>query len=157
MGRAPINALVFPYRKKGNDFEFAIFNRSDSIDDFWQGISGGAEDSETPLEAARRESWEEGRVPTTANFSMLDSRATIPASTFRGTDWADDVYVVHEFTFAVDAADHEIVLSHEHTEYRWVSLEEAREKLKHLSNRSALTELGLRLQHGNLRQTHSPR
>ena len=145
MGRAPINAIVFPYRRKGDRHEFAIFNRADCEEDFWQGISGGAEGDETPMQTAKRESWEEGGISSTAKFSMLDSRATMPASVFRDTDWADDVYVVHEFAFSVDATDHDIQLSDEHTEFRWVDHDQALSLLKHQSNQNALVELNLRL------------
>lgn len=52
MPRAPFQVLVFPYRKNLLDqFEFALLLRAD--EGFWQGIAGGGEDSETPLEAAK--------------------------------------------------------------------------------------------------------
>ena len=52
MARAPFNVLVFPYRHVDHDqFEYALFKRSDA--GFWQGVSGGGEDDETPLQTAR--------------------------------------------------------------------------------------------------------
>ena len=150
MARAPINALVFPYRKKGDGYEFAIFNRSDCEEDFWQGISGGAEDDETPMEAAKRESWEEGRIDPDSPFTQLDSICSLPASNFRGTGWGDDVYVVHEYAFGVRVENQEIELSDEHKEYRWLSLDEAITTVKFQSNRHALGELSLRIERKDL-------
>ena len=49
MARAPFNVLVFPYRLTNHGLEYAIFNRADAEEDFWQGLSGGGEDRETPL------------------------------------------------------------------------------------------------------------
>ncbi len=145
MDRAPINAMVFPYRRKTESYEFEIFNRADSEDEFWQGIWGGAEDDETPIEAARRASWEEAWIDPDSDFIQMDSICSIPTSIFRGTGWGDDIYVVHEHAFGVDVEGQEITLSHEHTDYRWVSLGEAFHLLKHDSNRAALGEFDQRL------------
>jgi dihydroneopterin triphosphate diphosphatase len=150
MPRAPINALVFPYRQARKDYEYAIFRRSDSPDEFWQGISGGAEDDETPMEAAIRESWEEGRIPSNKHFTQLDSTCTMPASIYRGTGWGPEIYVVREYSFGVDTGDHDIVVSEEHTDYRWLSLEDAQAIVKFPSNSHALGELSQRIQRDDL-------
>lgn len=149
MARRPVNALVLPYRERDGRYEFAIFNRADSDADFWQGISGGVEDDETPLQAAVRESAEEGGIPADASFTSLDTISSIPADNFRGHGWGPDVYVVHEHTFAVDVTGREITLSDEHTEYRWLPYDDAVRLLKHRSNRVALGELNRRLGAGN--------
>jgi hypothetical protein len=51
MARALFNVFVFPYRRAGDEFKYALLRRSDA--GFWQGISGGGEDDETPLETFR--------------------------------------------------------------------------------------------------------
>jgi dihydroneopterin triphosphate diphosphatase len=57
MARAPFQVLVFPYRALDDgDFEFAVFSRAAYR--CWQGIAGGGEGEETPLQAAKRESLE---------------------------------------------------------------------------------------------------
>src|SRR5437868_2175553 len=62
MGRAPFQVLVILFRRTASrDVEYAVFRRSD--DGAWQGIAGGGEDDETALEAARRETFEEGGIP----------------------------------------------------------------------------------------------
>ncbi|MDP2946879.1 MAG: NUDIX domain-containing protein, partial [Nanoarchaeota archaeon] len=55
--RAPFQILIFPFIKDKVGYLYAIFKRSDL--GFWQGISGGGEDAETPIEAVKRELFEE--------------------------------------------------------------------------------------------------
>ena len=60
MTRAPFQVLVFPYRfPSGGGVEYAVFRRADLS--FWQGVSGGGGDGETPFEAAKREALRGGR------------------------------------------------------------------------------------------------
>ena len=58
--RAPLQILAIPYRMVDCKPNYCVLRRSDS--DYWQFIAGGGEDSEIPLEAARREILEEGGV-----------------------------------------------------------------------------------------------
>jgi dATP pyrophosphohydrolase len=52
LARAPFQILVFPYCKDDSGkIQYAIFSRADYF--CWQGIAGGGEDKETPLEAAK--------------------------------------------------------------------------------------------------------
>lgn len=154
MARAPVNVLVFPYRMIDGNVEFAVFNRADSVhnrnEDFWQGIAGGAEDNETPMEAAVRESWEEARIPRTCHYTQLDATCSVPASVFKGTGWGPEIYVVREYSFGVDIGDHEILLSEEHVDFRWLSLAAAAKIVKYQSNSVALGELHLRIQRKDL-------
>ena len=147
MTRAPFNVAVFPYRlADDNSFEFAMLKRSDA--GFWQGVSGGGEDDETPFEAARRETFEETGISPNAAFLPLDTIEYIRVVEFkfRGDDpWGKDVYVIPQYWFGVLADDRQLVLSHEHTEYRWLLYEEADRLLKFDGNRTALWELNQRL------------
>ena len=61
MPRAPFNAFTYPYRQSGDGApEYALLLRSDA--GIWHGASGGGEDDETPLDAARREAFEEAGI-----------------------------------------------------------------------------------------------
>ena len=145
MARATFNALVFPYYiTPDRQIDYAVFNRSDAVEDFWQAISGGGEDDETPLEAARRESWEEAGISPESSFIALDSMTTIPVYHY-GYTWDKDTYVVSEYSFGVQVEDRSLRLSHEHTEYRWLDFQAATEILKFDSNKNALWELDQRL------------
>lgn len=142
--RAPFQILAIPYRITDGTPIFCVFHRSDF--DQWQFIAGGGEDSETPLEAAKREIFEESGI-TAQNIVELKSMCYIPTDIFPKKylyNWAKDTFVVPEYSFGFKCEE-DIALSHEHTEFVWLSYEEARKKLKWDSNRTALYELNCRL------------
>lgn len=149
MPRAPFQVVVFPFRRRSRLTEFAVFRRSNN--GLWQGIAGGGEDAESPAEAARRESMEEARIPTSAPYYRLDTTNSIPAELFGPpAHWPKDLVVIPNYAFAVDVGDHDIVLSHEHTELRWGSFSDGIALLHYESNRIALGELQERLLEGRL-------
>ena len=142
MARAPYQVLILPYRRSGvADWEYAVLRRRDL--ECWQFIAGGGEGDEAPVEAARREVLEEAGFAAPA-LLHLDSTASIPASHF-DADWGADVLVVPEHAFAVDCGLQELRLSREHSEIRWLGMEEARALLEWDSNKTALWELAERL------------
>ncbi len=145
MNRAPFQVLVFPYRYTADGkLEYVIFKRTDG--DYWQAIAGGGRVGESPPEAAKREAFEETGIPLESDYLPLDSMTTIPVIGICGyLYWGKDTLVVPEHCFGVLVQDHEILLSKEHTDFRWVSYDEARDLLKWDSNRNALWELDWRL------------
>ena len=145
MPRAPFNVAVHPYRKAGNgEFQYAVLKRSDA--EFWQGVAGGGQDSETPLEAARRETFEETGISPESEFLRLDTVEPIPVVSFRDSHlWGEDLYVIPQYWFGVPARTESLTLSDEHIEYRWLSYEEACNIVKFDGNRTALWELNQRL------------
>jgi dATP pyrophosphohydrolase len=144
MSRAPFQVLVLPYRiVQGKDILYAIFKRSDG--NYWQGIAGGGEDDESPLDAAKREAHEEAGVDPTSRFTKLDSQATIPVAGICGFLWGSDVLVVPEYCFGVEVIDSVVTLSDEHSDAKWVGYESASEMLHWHSNKTALWELNHRL------------
>jgi len=151
MTRAPLQVIVIPFRKcDGKRFEYAVFHRADTP--MWHFVSGGAEDSETASEAARREAFEEAAIPASNKWVALDSKASVPRSAFASaTHWPTSLFVVPEHAFSVDVTNHTIVLSHEHDEVRWLSFPDAAKLLTWDSNRVALWELNERLTAGGER------
>lgn len=147
MSRAPYNVAVYLYRlAPGGGWEYALLRRTDA--GFWQGVSGGGEGDETPLEAARRETFEETGLRPDAPFIKLDTVEPLPANLFQafGWEWPADLYVIPQHWFAVRAPDGAaLTLSHEHTACRWCSYEEAVGLLRFDGNRTALWELDQRL------------
>jgi dATP pyrophosphohydrolase len=145
MARASFNVLVFPYRKAENgEFEYALLKRADA--GFWQGVSGGGEDEETPLAAARRETHEETGVSPESSFLQLDTVVSVPVTAYRESYlWGEDVYVIPQYCFGVLVEESEFALSHEHTAHRWLKYEEALRMLKYDGNKTALWELDRRL------------
>lgn len=145
--RAPIQILALPYRIVDGEALFCVLHRSDSA--IWQFVSGGAEDDETPLEAAKREIWEETgiRVDT---LIELESMTHIPANIY-AISHADPlperwrgVYVVPEYAFAFECGA-EPTLSDEHRGCEWLGYDEACRRVKYDSNRTAMYELLCRI------------
>ena len=141
--RAPYQVLVFPYIKKNKEVKYCIFKRKDMK--VWQAISGGGEDDEMPMEAAKREAGEEVGISSKNKFFQLNSVATIPVEAIRGFLWGKDVLVVPEHTFGVRVNDEKIDIKDEHTKYKWGTYEEVLKELKWDSNKNALWELNHRL------------
>jgi dATP pyrophosphohydrolase len=89
--------------------EYAVTKRADI--DAWQFLSGGGEDHETPIQAARREANEEGGIPRDLEFLQLDSVASIPVHNFSAhKEWGKDVYVIQEYSFCVDVGPQDLLL-----------------------------------------------
>ena len=151
MARATFQVVVFPFRRRGESIEYAVFRRADA--GYWQGIAGGGEDDESPLEAAKRETEEEAGIPRTSTFYRLDTVGCLPVYHFAArTEWPNDLYVTPNYAFGVDCADATIVLSYEHTEVAWLPFPEAHSILKWDDNRTALWELDQRFLNGDLHE-----
>ena len=76
----------------------------------------------------------------------LDSQTTIPVANITGEfTWGEDVFVVLEYSFAINIGDRQIELSNEHETMQWCNYEEAMSKLEYDSNKTALWELNERL------------
>jgi len=150
MSRAPFQILVFPFRSlEAGLIEYALFERADN--GAWQGIAGGGEDNETPVEAAKREGWEEGGIPDDYEYVRLDTLNSIPVNNFKDSHiWAPGKYVVPEYAFGVDVDDGDLEISEEHTRFVWLPYEEARALVEYESNRTALWELDCRIRDKNL-------
>lgn len=143
--RAPIQVLVILYKKEKDEILYGIGLRSTR--NIWQFVAGGAEDKETPIEAAIRELSEETGINIKEeDLIVLDSKTTIPVVNVTGTyTWGKDVFVIPEYAFAVDATSFQIKLSNEHTEFKWLEYNKAMDILTYDSNKSALWELNEKL------------
>lgn len=139
MSRAPFQVLVLPCRHDGERWRFAVFQRADA--DVWQGIAGGGEDDETPLQAAVREAVEEAGIGGGTDLIPLDSTGSVPADCFPDAGWGDDVRVVPEHSFGVVLDTTDLTLSDEHRRVVWLDAADALERLTFASNRTALREL----------------
>jgi dATP pyrophosphohydrolase len=140
MGRAPFQVLVLPFRTEENGILYAIFRRKDT--GIWQGIAGGGEGKELPLEAATRELVEETGLPPSLQLIPLQTISSIPVTEFQDSAaWGEQRYVVPEHCFGVDVESNQIRLSGEHTEYGWLRYGEAVALLRYDGNRTALWEL----------------
>jgi dATP pyrophosphohydrolase len=148
MDRAPFQVLILPFRR-GTDgaLEYAIFRRADM--DVWQGLAGGGEDDETPLQAAVRELREEAGI-TAGVMIQLSAVGSVAVEHFsERASWDSAQRTIPEYAFGLDATNFELSLSSEHCECVWLPLDEALTRLEWDSNRNALRELHHRLVAGD--------
>lgn len=146
MARAKYQVLVIPYNIYNGNIQYCLFRRSDM--DIWQFIAGGGEDfDKSILLSAKREASEEGNIDFNNEYIRLDTISSIPVNCFKNARaiWGEDCYVVPEYCFGVKLDKKEILLSTEHSEYKWCSYEDALKHLKYDSNRTALWELDCRI------------
>ncbi|MBN2794744.1 MAG: NUDIX domain-containing protein [Clostridia bacterium] len=142
--RQPINVLVLPYYNLEDEIHYAIFKRSDG--DIYQGLAGGVEDNETPLIAAKREAFEEAKIPFDSFYLPLDTTSSLPAVIFEDhIHWPEETYVVKEVCFGVEVLSKALDISLEHENYKWMNYEDAHHYLTFESNKIALWELHERL------------
>jgi dATP pyrophosphohydrolase len=141
MPRAKYQVLVIPYCIAENNIKYAVFHRSDM--DTWQFIAGGGETEDgSVLSSAKREAFEEASIPTNSEYTKLDTQCSISTEYFSARKiWGETCLVIPEYCFAVKIDDSHIKISHEHTEYRWMNYDEAKNILKYDSNKVALWEL----------------
>ena len=142
--REPYQILSIPYRIVDDTPLFCIFRRAGSS--YWQFIAGGGENGETPIEAVERETTEEIGVDP-KNIKQLTCIAYVPAEVIaesRRQHWDKNTYVIPEYSFAFEC-DSEPTLSNEHTEFKWLTYNEARELLKWDSNKVAMYEINRQL------------
>ncbi len=142
--REPYQILSIPYRVVDGTPLFCIFRRADSS--YWQFIAGGGENGETPIEAAKRETIEEMGVEPKI-IKQLTCIAYVPAEVIaesKRQHWDKNTYVIPEYSFAFEC-DSEPLLSNEHSEYKWLTYDEARKLLKWDSNKVAMYEINCQL------------
>lgn len=91
MARAPYQVLVYPYRNSRNgQIEYALFKRED--EGYRQGVTGGGENEEKPMEAAKRETYEESGISPASEFMQLDTVDSVPVTEFRDNHvWGDNI------------------------------------------------------------------
>lgn len=134
--RKEFQVLVFPFRVENNRLEYCLLKRADLA--IWQGVAGGGEYGETSLQSAIREAEEEGNIK--GKFVELKSICYMPSVAVNKEYLKRNIVVIPEYSFGVEF-NGEITLSHEHTEFKWVTYEEAKKLLFWDSNKTALWEL----------------
>jgi dATP pyrophosphohydrolase len=146
MSRAPFQVLILPFNiDERGVISYAIFKRDEATGGYWQGLAGGGEGNETPLQAARREATEESNIPPESEFLALNAKAMLPIQEVCGFLWGPDVTQIPEYCFGVRAKPDDIRLSDEHHDVAWVSYPRALALLHWPSNKAALLELDRRL------------
>lgn len=140
MSRSPFQVLVFLLRQQEGQKEVLLLKRADM--GIWQGIAGGGEGEESPVEAAKREVREEtgaclSCVTDLDSVEML-SVLDVVGSYRRGEGIA---YIPEYVFFASVSSDTQIRISKEHTEYRWCGFDQALDLLEWNSNKQAVKKI----------------
>ena len=146
MGRAPFQVLVIPFVRCDDKIEYCVFERKTPLCQH-QFIAGGGEDDETPLEAAKRECFEETQMRSD-DFIKLTSLCYIPTNIFSKDQrqiWGEEILVIPEYAFATERKSKDVELSDEHVGFKWSTYREALSLLKWDSNKTALYELDCRI------------
>ncbi len=140
MYRLPVQVLVYAFRLYAGEPHWLLLKRSPDRGGFWQGVTGAIEPGETIENAAYRELAEETSLaPVWLRPAHLQYQITLrPEWTVRyNFDPAITTITEHVF-WARLSDDASPVISNEHTEFRWLTLNEALPLLKWPKNIEAL-------------------
>lgn len=99
-----------------------------------------ARDKKTPLEVAKRECFEEANILFNTVLYEATLITTIPAEIYPEEyrkNWGENCFVIKEYTFAFKLTEDIIKISNEHSEFRWVTYDEAISLLKYDSNKNS--------------------
>lgn len=136
------NECILFRRSADQSIHYLLLKRAEARGGFWQPITGGVEPGERDVPAVQREMREE--IGVADPVQMTDLAYQFQFST------GDGKRVLDEHVFCAELKpDAEIVLSHEQTEYRWVTYQEALGMLKWENNKKALEHCHMVIsQHG---------
>lgn len=138
--RQPVQVAVYAARVHHGAPEYLLLHRVPRLGmaAFWQGVTGGVEEGETPLEAALRELAEEtGLVPVA--LERVDYTFSLPMEDQWRHLYAGGVEEIVEMVFlAIIDERHDPTLSSEHDRWRWCCLEKALGLLSYAGNIESL-------------------
>jgi dATP pyrophosphohydrolase len=126
---------VYVFRQGKCGVEYLLLKRSPELGGYWQPITGSVEQNETLADAAVREACEE--VGASPVCSLVG-----PVHRFR---YEKNGVEFEEHVFGLEVSEPSVLLSREHTEWKWLTHEEALASLKWNANRD-----GLRMLHAEL-------
>ncbi len=117
--------------------DILLMQRCD-VPTFWQSVTGSLRDAETPLEAARREVWEEtglvGHVYDCQFQNRFEIKPPWRARYAPGVTHNTE----HVFTLALPKRQEIRLNPNEHSRYCWLPRAEALEKVTSYTNRDAI-------------------
>jgi len=137
--RQPIQVAVYCLCRTPEGWRVLMLHRVPENFPIWQGVTGGVEDDESPLTAARREFTEEtGVVPHL--LEQVDHTYTFPlADRWRDKyGWEVDEITEHVFVALVDNTVAPALSPREHDEFRWCTVDEALGLMHWESNKESL-------------------
>ena len=124
----PIKVELFVCDRSEKDPKILLLKRSVQDGGFWQPITGTLEFEESLKDCILRELKEETGISNIRSISPEIYRF----------HWEKKGYTVVELVYIIDTPEKDIILSHEHEDFKWVSIEEARTMLEKENNKNAL-------------------
>lgn len=140
--RQPYSVLVVIYKKSK---DFLLIQRADDAN-FWQSVTGGIDEGEKPLETAYRELLEETGIDARAlDITIRDHHKTNQYAIreqwrYRFQDGAL-INTEHVFSICVPDDTAPLLDPNEHTDFIWLTQQQAAEKAWSPSNRDEILNL----------------
>ena len=137
--RRPVSVLVLVY---SDDGQVLLLRRRQPFD-FWQSVTGSFKENESNAEAAARELWEETGFTDQGHLSDSERSRHFDID----PRWRDrfEAGVVEneefEWRYRLPAINNIELNDEEHSEYQWLPIDEAIDKVWSWTNRDALEQL----------------
>ncbi len=128
--RLPIQIECVVYKK--NPLKFLILKRISSRGDFWQSVTGGYEEGDTSL---KNVAWRE----LNEELNLKKDDVVKSSDIIKESQFEQEGFYYTEFSFSFEVKESfEPTLSEEHSEFKWLSKDEALQHLKFDSNKEAI-------------------
>jgi len=124
----PIKVELFVCDRSENDPKILLLKRTDIDGGFWQPITGTLEFKESIRDCIIRELEEETGINNIKSISPEIYRF----------HWKKNDYMVVELVYIVDTNQKDVIISKEHSSFRWSSIKETEKLLEKENNRKAL-------------------
>lgn len=129
MKELPIKIQSIVYNKGVDELKVLLLKRSPEDGGFWQTITGTLEINESILDSRIRELKEETGIEE-VSFSDEIYRFS----------WTKKDYTVVELVYAAEVFSLDVAISSEHTEYLWLPIDEAIEKVEKQNTKDSLNQ-----------------
>jgi len=131
-------AQVWVLSLKDEEFHALLLKLIPERGAYWQPVTGGIEDGESPKQGALREAWEETGFDPFEAIQALDHRFEYESRWGRVEEEAF-------YFFAVPGCPAPKLDAREHTDYRWVKLSEVDPLIRHESQLEVVRKIKERL------------
>ena len=138
--KRPESVLVVVYTRQGD----VLMLRRTRPNHFWQSVTGSLNWGESPVSAARRELYEETGIMAGNQLIDLCHSVSFPIISAWRARYAPSARTnrEHWFALAIPYRRQPRLHTDEHTEYRWLPVEQAARLATSWTNRDAIRTLG---------------